>query len=83
MDNFSQALQKKGIQDERLKERFKVFCFKYEMEALILAAESGLRGKLQIDSKGHLDNTSRRPKSRSPPLENCRATFPRFWQKIR
>jgi hypothetical protein len=46
MENFSQALQKKGIQDERLKERFKVFCFKYEMEALILAAESALRGKL-------------------------------------
>ena len=48
MEIFSQALQKKGIQDERLKERFKVFCFKYEMEALILAAESGLRGKLGV-----------------------------------
>ncbi len=48
MENFSQALQKKGIQDERLKERFKVFCFKYEMEALILAAESGLRRKLGV-----------------------------------
>ena len=46
MENFFQALQKKGIQDERLKERFKVFCFKYEMEALILAAESALLGKL-------------------------------------
>jgi hypothetical protein len=46
MKNFSQALQKKGIQDKRLKERFKVFCFKYEMEALILAAESALLGKL-------------------------------------
>ena len=46
MENFSQALQKKGIQDKRLKERFKVFCFKYEMEALILAAESALLGKL-------------------------------------
>jgi hypothetical protein len=50
MENFSQALQKKGIQDERLKERFKVFCFKYEMEALILAAESALRGKLGVTS---------------------------------
>jgi hypothetical protein len=46
MNNFSQALQRKGIQDKRLKERFKVFCFKYEMEALILAAESALLGKL-------------------------------------
>ncbi|MEG4169398.1 MULTISPECIES: DUF4276 family protein [unclassified Microcoleus] len=50
MENFYQALQKKGIQDERLKERFKVFCFKYEMEALILAAESALRGKLGVTS---------------------------------
>ena len=50
MENFSQALQKKGIQDERLKERFKVFCFKYEMEALILAAESALQGKLGVTS---------------------------------
>ena len=48
MENFSQALQKKGIQDERLKARFKVFCFKYEMEALILAAESALRDKLGV-----------------------------------
>ncbi|HEY9301038.1 MAG TPA: DUF4276 family protein, partial [Phormidium sp.] len=48
MNNFSQALQRKGIQDERLEARFKVFCFKYEMEALILAAESALRGKLGV-----------------------------------
>ena len=52
MKNFSQALQNKGIQDERLKERFKVFCFKYEMEALILAAESALQGKLGVTSLG-------------------------------
>lgn len=50
MNNFSQALEKKGIQDERLTERFKVFCFKYEMEALILAAESALQGKLGVTS---------------------------------
>jgi hypothetical protein len=50
MNNFSQELQRKGIKDERLKERFKVFCFKYEMEALILAAESALRGKLGVTS---------------------------------
>jgi hypothetical protein len=50
MKIFSQALQKKGIQDERLKERFKVFCFKYEMEALILGAESALQSKLGVTS---------------------------------
>ena len=50
MEKFFQALQKKDIQDERLKERFKVFCFKYEMEALILAAESALRDQLGVTS---------------------------------
>ncbi|XZN95317.1 MAG: DUF4276 family protein [Microcoleus sp.] len=50
MKNFSQVLREKSIQDERLKERFKVFCFKYEMEALILAAESALRDKLGVTS---------------------------------
>ncbi|OCR00477.1 hypothetical protein BCD67_25930 [Oscillatoriales cyanobacterium USR001] len=50
MDKFYQALQKRGIQDERLKERFKIFCFKYEMEALILAAESALQTQLGVTS---------------------------------
>jgi hypothetical protein len=50
MDKFSQALEKKPIQDKRLQERFKVFCFKYEMEALILAAESALQSKLEATS---------------------------------
>jgi hypothetical protein len=57
MENFSQALQKKRIQDERLKERFKVFCFKYEMEALILAAESALKDKLGVTDLTDLDVT--------------------------
>jgi hypothetical protein len=50
MNNFSQELREKRIQDERLKERFKVFCFKYEMEALILASESALQDKLGVTS---------------------------------
>ncbi len=50
MENFSRSLQKKDIQDERLTERLKVFCFKYEMEALILAAESALQDKLGVTS---------------------------------
>ena len=50
MNNFSQELREKRIQYERLKERFKVFCFKYEMEALILASESALQDKLGVTS---------------------------------
>jgi len=37
---FQQVLQSKGINDSRLLNRFHVFCFKYDLEALILAAES-------------------------------------------
>lgn len=49
-DNFNQVLQSKGINDYRLRDRFKVFCFKHDLEALILAAESELRTVLGVDS---------------------------------
>ena len=49
--NFEIALRDKGLQnDNRLRERFKVFCFKYELEALILAAEVALQNRLGINS---------------------------------
>lgn len=50
INNFNQALQKKGIDDSRLIKRFRVFCFKYDLEALILAAESPLRSVLGNNS---------------------------------
>jgi len=50
MDKFAQALRDKGIDDERIKERFRVFCLKYELESLILAAESELANRLEVDS---------------------------------
>jgi Domain of unknown function (DUF4276) len=50
LNNFNQVLQSKGINDNRLKERFQVFCFKHDLEALILAAESELRSVLGVDS---------------------------------
>ncbi|MBD2665811.1 hypothetical protein B6N60_02319 [Richelia sinica FACHB-800] len=49
-NNFEQALQSKGINDQRLKERFKVFCFQHDLEALILAAESELSSILGINT---------------------------------
>ncbi len=47
--NFNRALQRKRLSDDtRLKERFKVFCFKHDLEALLLAAEDGLKQRLGI-----------------------------------
>ena len=43
---FDAAIQRKGCSDARIKDRFQVFCFKYEFEALLLAAEEGLKGQL-------------------------------------
>ena len=48
LNNFEEALRAKGIEDERIKKRFQVFCFKYELEALILAAESELANRLEV-----------------------------------
>ncbi|HEX8651911.1 MAG TPA: DUF4276 family protein [Pyrinomonadaceae bacterium] len=51
LQNFSDALRMKKAQDDtRLKERFKVFCFKYELEALVLAAEDSLKNRLGANS---------------------------------
>ncbi|MEQ8975745.1 MAG: DUF4276 family protein [Coleofasciculus sp. C1-SOL-03] len=50
MNQFAQGLRNKGIDDERIKERFRVFCLKYELEALILAAESELANRLEVDT---------------------------------
>jgi hypothetical protein len=48
INNFEKALPKKVLDDERIKKRFKVFCFKYDLEALILAAEDSLKAHLGI-----------------------------------
>lgn len=48
--NFENALKNKGITDERLNERFKVFCFKYELEVLLLAAEDALKAYLGVET---------------------------------
>jgi hypothetical protein len=50
LNKFNQVLESKGINDNRLKERFRVFCFKHDLEALILAAESQLITVLGVNS---------------------------------
>lgn len=47
---FQQALKAKGLEeDTRLINRFKVFCFKHDMEALLLAAEEALALVLEVE----------------------------------
>jgi len=47
LKNFDDALRAKGVVDDvRPKHRFKVFCFKYDLEALILASEKALKSQL-------------------------------------
>jgi len=47
---FKSAMQSKYIsQDSTLIERFKVFCFKHDLEALILASKESLKRYLHTD----------------------------------
>lgn len=47
---FRRVLSRKRIDDERLGQRFLVFCFKHDLEALILAAEEQLASRLGVPS---------------------------------
>lgn len=48
---FESAVRKKGSQlDDRLTQRFKVFCFKYDLEALLLASLEALKLYLSINN---------------------------------
>jgi hypothetical protein len=46
MQQFRDAAHEKQIDDERILSRFRAFCFKHDLEALILANESSLRTRL-------------------------------------
>ncbi|VXD19332.1 conserved hypothetical protein [Planktothrix serta PCC 8927] len=48
INQFEQELTKKAIEDHRLKQRFKVFCYKHDLEALVLASENQLRNRLGL-----------------------------------
>lgn len=47
---FDTVLKSKIGDDPRPRERFKVFCFKYDLEALLLAAKEALEMRLEADS---------------------------------
>lgn len=84
LDNFNQALQSKGITDNRLRERLKVFCFKHDLEALILAAESQLSNVLGVNS---LTRTWIRPvedqNHNVPPKNIVEGIFIRYGKKYK
>jgi hypothetical protein len=47
VSNFRKELRNKGInEDERIISRFRAFCFKHDLEALLLAAEDALRRRI-------------------------------------
>jgi hypothetical protein len=58
LHDFKSALQEKHIRyNDHLMKRFKVFCFKYDLEALILASKKSLESHLgvrQIRAKWHI-----------------------------
>jgi hypothetical protein len=47
-NDFERAAQRKGS-DEHIARRFLIFCFKHDLEALLLAAEAQLAGRLGVD----------------------------------
>jgi len=47
--NFSNALAKKKLRDDRILDRFHAFCFKHDFEALLLACEDVLKTRLNTD----------------------------------
>ena len=56
---FHNALANKGITEQKTtRRRFKVFCFKHEMEVLLLAAEDALRHRL---GRGRLHKSWKEP----------------------
>lgn len=51
LKKFDELMQNGRFADDiRLKDRFRVFCFKHDLEALILASEEALKDYLSLDS---------------------------------
>jgi hypothetical protein len=46
LQQFRAILARKGLHDQRLETRFQVFCFKHDLEALVLAAFEQLKARL-------------------------------------
>ncbi len=49
-ERFKKELERKNVDDVRLHERFHIFCFKHDLESLVLAAENQLASRLGVAS---------------------------------
>jgi hypothetical protein len=51
INQFTSILQSRGLNnDKRLYDRLQIFCFKYDLEALLLAAKDSLAEMLQLEN---------------------------------
>lgn len=48
MERFANTLRHRRVDDRRLFDQFKVFCFKYDLEVLLLSNESALQSHLGV-----------------------------------
>ena len=83
--HFTDALRTLQLSDdERLQTRFRTFCFKYELEALLLAAVTALAERLGVNLDG-LTETWRLPvedqNNDTPPKSVVQALFERHKQR--
>lgn len=82
---FGQALQQHGLAgDQRYHARFKTFCFKYDLEALLLAAEDALALRLNVDAvKGGWHKPVEDQNKDVPPKQVIEALFRRHQTQYR
>ncbi len=67
---FDRVLSEKGISDTRVRDRFRAFCFKYEFEVLLLAAEEQLCAFVGCDASAcHWTRTPEDHNHGDPPKD--------------
>jgi hypothetical protein len=83
LNRFEEALkEKRGGDDIRIKERFKVFCFKYDLEVLVLASEEALKDRLGIKALNiSWQNPVEDQNHDKPPSKVVEELFKRHGQK--
>jgi len=53
MERFTNVLRKRRVDDLRLMQQFQVFCFKHDLEVLLLANEAALKEHLKVGNIKH------------------------------
>lgn len=83
LDEFNRVLHGKGMADDvRYRQRFKVFCFKHDLEALVLAAEDALAIRLKQDKLNVTWHVPVEDQNNDiPPKRIIEALFERYGQR--